>query len=646
MDTPDQARVILHFDFDAFYAQVEELRNPELQSRPLAVTQKFLVVTCNYLARSRGVCKLMRISRPSSNMRISCPELELVSGEDLTPYRKASEEAFIVLSGFGPCQRFSMDEFFVDVTAQAGREVELDDRAGGESALRWHGHVHAAGTALVTAEESARRDRAYRVMDLRVAPFSVGAGYEQEPPRDDCWGDDDIHHHDGPVSIYRTMPTYVLHAYYIHHHDGPVGNGPGVVSRSDMNLQAGSGIASRAREELARCVGLRCSAGIAHNRMLSKLAGSHKPTEQTSLPANHAFAFLAPLPLRVLPGVGAKAAALLVGRGLETVAQLRGRSDLLPLDLLQPAEGPPPAVLGHSGSKVVPSGPPGRLSVEDSFKGCLGFEALEQVTRVLVPDLLVRAADDANSHQRQPGTLTVTYRLFGGGATMNHRSETSHTRVSRSVPAPSTAGAPGYVEAAMAVLRKNLRPPFHCTCLTLALSNFVAAAAAAVPLAGFVSSHAGDDLQQPAGSGEGSGRDMAEGKAMAKASRDFRSHYLPGSSHLVLSKVAERQVREGALAVRCPRVLYPFRHEVAATASVFSSKPDSTDFNGSRTGQFQCVECKAWVAFCDQQCHRDYHFAYDLSRTATQPTTKRPKLKPGSRSTQTSLGFKPLARMQ
>ena len=113
------ARVILHFDFDAFYAQVEELRRPELRSRPLAVTQKFLVVTCNYPARDRGVCKLMRITEA----QLKCPELELVSGEDLTPYRKASEDAFTVLSGFGPCQRFSMDEFFVDVTLEGRRMV-------------------------------------------------------------------------------------------------------------------------------------------------------------------------------------------------------------------------------------------------------------------------------------------------------------------------------------------------------------------------------------------------------------------------------------------------------------------------------------------------------------------------------------------
>ena len=41
---PDDAnasrRIVAHFDVDAFYSQVEELRDPRLRGRPMAVTQK------------------------------------------------------------------------------------------------------------------------------------------------------------------------------------------------------------------------------------------------------------------------------------------------------------------------------------------------------------------------------------------------------------------------------------------------------------------------------------------------------------------------------------------------------------------------------------------------------------------------------
>jgi nucleotidyltransferase/DNA polymerase involved in DNA repair len=53
-------------------------------------------------------------------------------------------------------------------------------------------------------------------------------------------------------------------------------------------------------------VGLRCSAGIATNKLCAKLvSGLHKPDDQTLLPPCEAADTVAPLPVRALPGVGA-----------------------------------------------------------------------------------------------------------------------------------------------------------------------------------------------------------------------------------------------------------------------------------------------------------------------------------------------------
>ncbi|XP_069483093.1 DNA polymerase iota isoform X2 [Ambystoma mexicanum] len=79
-------RVIAHIDMDCFYAQVEMIRNPELKDKPLGVQQKYLVVTCNYTARNHGVKKCMSVK----DAKEICPQLILVSGEDLTPYREMS----------------------------------------------------------------------------------------------------------------------------------------------------------------------------------------------------------------------------------------------------------------------------------------------------------------------------------------------------------------------------------------------------------------------------------------------------------------------------------------------------------------------------------------------------------------------------
>lgn len=50
------------------------------------IQQKNIVVTCNYVARKYGVTKLMYIK----DAKEKCPQLVLVSGEDLTNYRNMS----------------------------------------------------------------------------------------------------------------------------------------------------------------------------------------------------------------------------------------------------------------------------------------------------------------------------------------------------------------------------------------------------------------------------------------------------------------------------------------------------------------------------------------------------------------------------
>uniref|UniRef100_A0A061RGN2 DNA polymerase iota n=1 Tax=Tetraselmis sp. GSL018 TaxID=582737 RepID=A0A061RGN2_9CHLO len=154
----DTGRVVLHFDVDAFYAQVEEVRDPSLRDRPLGITQKYIIVTSNYPARKHGVTKLMAISEAKR----LCPDIALVSGEDLTPYRLASRRIQEVLQRFGTVERLGMDECFVDVTDEVQRRLRAGEpRAGG-----FRGHVFAAGTAL-------RQDNPYRPQDVRAAADRV-----------------------------------------------------------------------------------------------------------------------------------------------------------------------------------------------------------------------------------------------------------------------------------------------------------------------------------------------------------------------------------------------------------------------------------------------------------------------------------------
>ncbi|XP_018100076.1 DNA polymerase iota isoform X2 [Xenopus laevis] len=117
------SRVIVHIDMDCFYAQVEMIRNPELRNKPLGIQQKYIVVTCNYEARKFGVTKLMLIK----DAREKCPQLVLVSGEDLTPYREMSYKATELLEEFSPkVERLGFDENYIDVTELVDKKLQED----------------------------------------------------------------------------------------------------------------------------------------------------------------------------------------------------------------------------------------------------------------------------------------------------------------------------------------------------------------------------------------------------------------------------------------------------------------------------------------------------------------------------------------
>ncbi|XP_057843116.2 uncharacterized protein LOC131052518 isoform X2 [Cryptomeria japonica] len=117
----DCSRIIAHFDVDCFYAQTEVLKQPHLRDRPVGITQKFLVVTCNYLARQRGVPKMASIEETQRR----CPDIVLINGEDLTPYRAASREIMNVLRRFGTLERSGLDECSIDITSETKKRAAL-----------------------------------------------------------------------------------------------------------------------------------------------------------------------------------------------------------------------------------------------------------------------------------------------------------------------------------------------------------------------------------------------------------------------------------------------------------------------------------------------------------------------------------------
>ena len=109
-------RVIVHVDLNAFFASVEELKNPSLKNKPMAVGGKGrrgVLSTANYEARKYGVHSAM----PTLMALSLCPNLIIVEGKH-DDYIKYSNEFFNVIKEYlgDKIEIASIDECYVDFT--------------------------------------------------------------------------------------------------------------------------------------------------------------------------------------------------------------------------------------------------------------------------------------------------------------------------------------------------------------------------------------------------------------------------------------------------------------------------------------------------------------------------------------------------
>src|SRR6266478_1991317 len=101
---------ILHADLDAFYASVEQLLDPSLRGKPIAVGGG-VVLAASYEAKAFGV----RGGMPGRQARELCPQLTFVNGY-FNDYQRLGDAAIKVVSDFTPLvERISIDEAFADV---------------------------------------------------------------------------------------------------------------------------------------------------------------------------------------------------------------------------------------------------------------------------------------------------------------------------------------------------------------------------------------------------------------------------------------------------------------------------------------------------------------------------------------------------
>ena len=119
---------ILHADLDAFYASVEQLLDPSLRGKPIAVGGG-VVLAASYEAKAFGV----RGGMPGRQARQLCPQITFVGGH-FKEYQRLGDAAIKVIGDFTPLvERISIDEAFADVagcTHLFGRPKSRKQSAG------------------------------------------------------------------------------------------------------------------------------------------------------------------------------------------------------------------------------------------------------------------------------------------------------------------------------------------------------------------------------------------------------------------------------------------------------------------------------------------------------------------------------------
>ncbi|POS77696.1 impB/mucB/samB family protein [Diaporthe helianthi] len=348
-----QDRIILHFDYDCFYAQVVENAQPALKSMPLGIKQKSILATCNYVARKRGVKKLQLIS----DAKKVCPDLVLADGEDLSAFRDVSKKLYGLLKSFSwnkKAERLGLDEVFLDVTDLVEFNLGLLNR-----------------NALSDSFFCLSRDNpenGFSFDATAIAGSVTGNGHGED-------------NHDNFLFVKLLLASHVAR---------------------HMRLKI--------EEE-----GYTSACGISTNKVLSKLAGTvNKPRNQTTLISIHedeTLKFMDSFGLRQVPGIGGRITHSLesyfLGREADantfangsavTVGEFRTRPEVSP-HMLEKLLGSRPGAEKGIGDKVwallhgvdnmdvkAASSIPTQISIEDTYPGQKGgLNTLAEVERELL----------------------------------------------------------------------------------------------------------------------------------------------------------------------------------------------------------------------------------------------------------------------
>ncbi|XP_076760670.1 DNA polymerase eta [Xylocopa sonorina] len=258
MTNSSNNRIVVLIDMDCFFCQVETKLKPEYFGKPLAVVQYNQwqlggIIAVNYEAREYGVTRHMR----GQEAKEKCPDIILASvpclrgKADTSRYRSAGREVInVIRKHCNIIERASVDEAYLDITDIVDERMSRNNNSL---------------SCLMT-----------QLSNTFVVGYSeVGKNNEEERSEG--------------------TRTWIKNIF------------EELQDIQAQKLAIAGVIVEEIRADIFDKTGFRCSAGIAQNKILAKLAcGLHKPNRQTILPASAVSELYSKLPVKKVRNLGGK----------------------------------------------------------------------------------------------------------------------------------------------------------------------------------------------------------------------------------------------------------------------------------------------------------------------------------------------------
>ena len=431
---PAHDRVVIHLDLDAFYAQVETKRLGLNPAQPLAVQQWQGIIAVNYPARDAGV----RRHHTAAEARRLCPAIALVHVEtigDDEDNEERREETDLDVGGKIAGERPAAEAALADVSADFSSAANADTSADAINAASAASAANAAASLRSSRKVSLQRYRraSWEIMSTladecaTVERASIDEAYLDVTAEVDAalLGDAD----DVAAAVRRGVDA-----------SGAVAPLDPDGSALDRRLAIGADVCRRVREAVLAKTGFTMSGGVAHNKMLAKLASArNKPNKQTAVSRAATPEMLDSLPMRSVRGLGGKfgerVERLVVEHGgvsdaARTAASGAGRGSSYEGGFLASALGRVPSDVFRREFDAKTADWLARVSVGDDIepvvsnvrdgaKSLCAFKSFAAVSergrvhrwlRVLSRELAERLVEDRLRSRRAPKLLRLEYR--------------------------------------------------------------------------------------------------------------------------------------------------------------------------------------------------------------------------------------------